>query len=210
MEGSIQTQEGQIFYLGTTFNILSGHIDFIDPERINPNVEIRAGRPLAGSTGPTRSLEIVFKGPLDNLQLVLPPNVDRRDFFNLLAFGYTEEELKRAGVDRGGYVASGVALGELSRSVEGPLGRYTSLDVVRLGAADVKRRDAISQLTLGKNVSDRLLLEFLTEIAPQDAQKTVGATYFLTDNIQLKGIRTGSPRTGGIYQVNLSLEFEYR
>ena len=208
--GSLQTIEGKIFYLGSTFNILSGRIDFTDPAKINPEVEIRAEKILADAKGPIRSLEIVFKGPLDNLQLVLPPNVDRRDFFNLLAFGHTEDELKRAGIDRGSFVAGGLALGELSRNFEGPLGKYTSLDVVRLGAADVTRRDAISQLTLGKNVSDRLLLEFLTEIAPQDAQKTVGATYFLTDNIQLKGVRTGSPRAGSIYQVNLSLEFEYR
>src|SRR5262249_10460535 len=94
--------------------------------------------------------------------------------------------------------------GEITSAIEQPVARSTGLDVFRLEASESGR---LSKVALGKNVTDRLTLEFQSDFAPETAQRTLQANYYLTDNILLKGTRiweSGSSGTAPKYNFNLS------
>ncbi|MBU4484804.1 translocation/assembly module TamB [bacterium] len=56
---------------------------------------------------------------------------------------------------------------------------------------------------MGKQITDRLSLNFLTDVDVEDAQQTISAEYKLTDFLLLKGSRSSNRR----YQLNVLLQF---
>ena len=69
---------------------------------------------------------------------------------------------------------------------------------------------SLGSLSVGREVTDRLTIEVKSDFAPQVAERTVQANYYLTDNILLKGFRSRTATTAPHYQFNLSLRFRVR
>ncbi|MBI1909781.1 MAG: translocation/assembly module TamB domain-containing protein [Deltaproteobacteria bacterium] len=205
-------EEGIIRLLGTRFQVTEGRIDFSDPYRINPRLEITAQQYLDDITSANRArVGLKITGPMDNLKLVpLTTTADQRDFSCLIFYGVTCREAQQGGSKRsGGTIASSLVGEQISSLVDESLTGPARLDIFRLetGGAD---QATVSKVTVGKTLTDRLNLEFTTDFAPETAERTVKTNYFLTDHILLSARRTRTAEVNNRYRFNLIFRFEGR
>lgn len=208
--GIIEAQEGKIHYINRDFNITQGFIEFHDPYT-NPYLEITAEHEVPTIT----DLVIIatLHGRINNLTLDLSATkpMERRDIVSLLLFGVTEQEMRDTQLSMG--LAPSVVASQVTHMIERPVSKFTHLDIFRLeaastdtGAGSTSPQSQISRIYLGKQLTDRLSIEFKTDINTEDAQQTLYAEYLLTDFLILKGERA----TGQKYKLNMSLRFKER
>ena len=114
---------------------------------------------------------------------------------------------RQAGISRQS-LGTSVLAGEITSAIEGPIYRSTGLDVFRLEASESGQ---LSKVAVGKEVTDRLTLEFQSDFAPETAQRALQANYYLTDNILLKGRRVWeSSQSDTTPHYNLNMSFRVR
>ncbi len=196
MEGHFSVLDGKIHYIGKDFVLNEGRLDFRAGEK-DPFLRLVAEHEIP----PDFTVYIELKGPLSNLDVNLSssPSLPRHDILSLLASGLTQEELRRGGNRTS--LGRNILASEISGVLERPLARSTGLDVFRLEASP---SGALSVLSVGKNLTDRMSVEFQSDLAPETAQRTIQANYYLTDNILLKGYRTRNAGSNPKYQFNIS------
>jgi len=209
--GIIETPEGKVHYLGKDFTITKGFVEFRDPYT-NPYIEITAEHEVPSI--PDLVITITIHGRVDNLALDLSATkaMDQRDIVSLLLFGVTEQEIRDSQTSSG--FGQSMAASQISHMLESPVTKFTKLDTFRLEAGDTPGKQGssssgnlqISKLYLGKQLSDRMLFEFYTNINAQDSQQNVRANYLLTDYLMLNG----ESSTGQQYKFSLSLRFNER
>lgn len=199
--GTFAATEGEFRYLGEDFILTEGRLEFLDPSRSDPYLTLQAQQEIP----PDYSVFVGVDGFLSNLEVSLSssPSLPREDILSLIAFGMTREEIRQSGRSRRSLTAE-ILAGEISGVLERPVSRKTGLDIFRLEASE---KGSISVLALGKRVTDRLTVEFRNDLAPESAERTVQANYYLTDNILLKGFRTREAGKDPRYQVNMSFRF---
>ncbi|MBI2066804.1 MAG: translocation/assembly module TamB domain-containing protein [Deltaproteobacteria bacterium] len=200
--GSLNLLEGDFHYLGSEFALTQGRVDFTDPSRAEPYLLLLGERDIPPSYHVTMKIE----GFVNNLKIDLTssPARDREDILSLIAFGLTREELRRSG-GVGQQVGLGFAWEQAARPLQGILSRTTGLD---LQVEPSKTRGlATGRIAVIGDVTDRLNFTLKTDLAPETAERTLQANYYLTDNILLKGVRTRTATTAPRYRFNLSLRF---
>ncbi len=206
--GEITTLEGTFHYLGHDFELTEGRLEFSDPDRSEPYLTLKTEQQVSE----THTVFLNIRGYLSNLEIELSsvPSLPREDIVSLMTLGMTEEEVRASGTRRS-VLSSKILAGEISSVFEKPLASATGLDIVRLEASEGgslgNEATTLSRVALGKRVTDRLSLEFKSDFAPETAERTFQANYYLTDNILLKGFRTRTATTESRYQFNLSLRF---
>jgi len=197
--GNIDTVDGQIHYAGLTFDVDRGFIELRDPYT-NPFVE------FTGSTEVGRyNVNLIIRGPLSKLRLDLEstPPLDRKNLLTLITFGVTEDELKDT---KFGYqIGTGLVAEQIAAVLQGPVKRFTPLDRFRIESSPTGSNEA-TRVHMGKDVSDRLRINFITDLNSLDAQQMFQAEYLLTDFMLLKG--SGTTETE--YRFNLTFRFTER
>jgi autotransporter translocation and assembly factor TamB len=200
IEGAITTTDGTIHYLGKEFALTEGRLTFLNVGKNEPYLTLTAQQFIE----PDYTVFIELKGYLDNLQVNLSstPSLTREDIISLVAFGMTQEEIRQGG--QKGSISNSILASEVSNVFEGPVSNATGLDIFRLEAS---QNGSLSVLSVGKNVTERLSVDFKSDMDPQASEKTLEANYYLTDNILLKGFRSQLAGTSPHYQFNISLRF---
>jgi autotransporter translocation and assembly factor TamB len=201
IEGSLTTLEGLFHYLGEDFVLTEGRLEFLDPLRREPYLLLTAQQEVP----PDYTVFVEVKGYLSNLEVTLAssPSLPREDIISLITIGLTQEEIRESGRTQRSLGAK-ILAGEISGVIDRPVAKTTGLDRFRLEASESGR---LSRVTVGKNVTDRLTLGYTQDFAPESAERTVEANYYLTDNILLKGFRTREAGLAPRYQFNISFRF---
>ncbi len=205
ISGALTATEGEVRLFGDTFTLIEGRLEYIDPARKEPYLTIVAEEDLP----PLYTVTVQLKGYLSNLDVDLTstPALPREDVLSLITTGRTQEELRQSGLTRQS-MGIGVLAGEITSAIEQPIVKSTGLDVFRLEASESGQ---LSKVALGKNVTDRLTVEFQSDFAPETAQRTLQANYYLTDNILLKGTRVWeSGQSGTQPRYNFNVSFRLR
>lgn len=205
ISGALTATEGEVRLFGDTFTLTEGRLEYIDPSRKEPYLTIVAEE----DKPPLYTVTVELKGYLSNLDVHLSstPALPREDVLSLITTGHTQEELRQSGVTRQS-MGIGVLAGEITGALEEPIARSTGLDVFRLEASESGQ---LSKVALGKNLTDRLTVEFQSDFAPETAQQTLQANYYLTDNILLKGTRVWeSGQSGTQPRYNFNMSFRVR
>jgi autotransporter translocation and assembly factor TamB len=201
--GSIDTQEGFVNYLGLSFDITRGFVEFRGGGS-EPYLEVYAEKEVR-----TYNVNLTLYGPVDNLKLDLSATspygpLEKRDVVSLILFGSTEQERELSRRSTGQFGATMAASG-VAGVIGGPLSRFAHLDTFRLEAADAES-SGVSKLNVGKEVSDRLTVQFATDIGVDNAVQTFAAEYLITDNLLIKGQRS----TDSNYKMSGILRFRLR
>jgi autotransporter translocation and assembly factor TamB len=203
--GALTVTEGEVRYLGNDFTLNEGRLEFIDPSRREPYLTLVAEQEIP----PDYTVFVEVKGFLSNLEVSLTssPALPKEEIFSLITVGMTQEELEEAGRSRGSVAAGRILAEEISTVVGRPVSKTTGLDIFRLEASE---SGTLSRVAVGKHLTDRFSLEFRGDFAPETAERTLQANYYLTDNILLKGFETQSAGTTPKYQLNISFRLRLR
>lgn len=196
--GNVETVDGEIHYAGLNFDVTRGFVEFRDPYTI-PYIEFNASKEVGNY-----NVILTVRGRTNKLYLDLnsTPPLDRKDILALLTFGVTQEEIEQA---RFGYqLGTGLVAEQVGAILQAPIRKLTPIDRFRLEASP--RGSDITRLNLGKDISDRMRIYFITDISTAEAIQTFQAEYAITDFLLLKG----SSSTDSDYHFNLTFRFRER
>ncbi|MBI4237751.1 MAG: translocation/assembly module TamB domain-containing protein [Deltaproteobacteria bacterium] len=198
VQGNIEATEGRIHYLGLEFTVVNGTVEFHTPFA-EPFVEFRGEESIG-----THLVQVTLRGPINNLYVDLAaiPGEDRKNVLCLIAYGTTCDQLRT--IAFGAKVGPTIFAEQLGKILARPLARYTKLDVVRLESA-VGTTD-LTRLHIGKRISDRLEVGFVTSVGQTAAEQSLEASYQITDFLLLKGTQSTKGHVGG----KLSFRFRER
>lgn len=196
ISGNIESLGGQLHYAGLDFEVTKGYIEFRDPYT-NPYMELTSTKEIGDYT-----IQLILTGRFDNLYLDLrsTPPLERKDIFAILSSGSTEEDIRSNRVSS--TIGTGVVAEQVGAVLQGPITKFTPIDKFRVESAPASSGGG-TRVSVGKSISDRLKVYFITDINTTDALQTYQAEYLLTDFLLLKGARTSN----SAYRFYLSLRF---
>jgi autotransporter translocation and assembly factor TamB len=214
LTGRITVEEGYVMFLDRKFDITQGAIDFVEFNRLNPIVDLKAESTVRvyHAQEPTEyKITLALSGPLDELvtELTSDPALDRPDIISLLTLGATREQLagngaggERLGVQDVLLERAGSLSGHfISQALAGRLG--LSQVTLEGNLFDVGSENWDPTLLVSKEINPRLSVTYVTNIGRFN-ENGVEVNYKLTKFFSLEGqaFQTGE---GGI-----DLKYEVR
>lgn len=162
LAGRVDVRQGEVDFRGHTFTIVSASVDFLDPSRIAPYLDVLA-RTTVEHTLPddplrTEPIEIdmALTGPANRIELTLTsrPDLPQADLLSLLAVGRTADELAQVGSGVGASEATYLATGAIQSQLEEQLHRFAGIDRFQVEPfyAEGSSTSGSARLTVGKKL----------------------------------------------------------
>lgn len=208
LTGHVEASGGTLLFQGTRYQVTRGNIDFVDPLRIEPVVDIQAESELRDYRV---ILSISGRGERMRLDMRSDPPLPQLEIVSLIAGGRTREEL--AARPGGGAVPTseqlfqgGAAsiLFDLLQSRVGNRFGLLGLDRVRIDPFLIgAENNPVARLTISKQVTKDLSITYSQELS-SNRQQIVQIEYFVSRNTSVVASRdeTGS--------LGLDLKFRTR
>jgi autotransporter translocation and assembly factor TamB len=217
LAGRIVVHKGYVLYLDRKFKITQGVIDFNDPERINPLIQLTATCSLTDyQTELEKRYEIMLKlmGTLDkpNFELSASPSLDRADIIALLTVGRTRRDLFPTAVNSQRESLQEVMFSRfkeitsqrLAGITEQKLSETLALDNISIeGNLFQMDKSWGPRITATKHLSNRINLTYSTVIGQTNDQQ-IRLGYQLYKFISVVG------NTGQRGQSGLDLKFNFK
>lgn len=194
VEGRVTVlDKGKLYFMDREFEITRGTVDFTDPERINPFIDLKAKSQIKGSSDEngqevTYAVQLVTIGPLDDcdIEMTSDPPLEQSDIVSLLAFGVTYDQMlgsddinailkKRSGV---------LASGEISRKLSRWFGERMQVDYIGFEGS-ISDFDE-TRFKVANRWSDRFEVSYSTSLKKINEQR-LSAKYRMTDYLYLEG-----------------------
>ncbi|MCP5468121.1 MAG: translocation/assembly module TamB [Deltaproteobacteria bacterium] len=200
IRGALEVLEGKFKYFTVEFENARGMIDFRNYQK-GPYINIEVSKEFQNNfeTATVIARIVGFTENL-NLRFFSSPPLSRRDILALVFTGALPGS--RRGLS-GSNIATSVLGSQLTQLVQRPLADSAQIDIFRLEASD-RNSQSLSTLVIGKRLSDRLTLEFKTDLGVEDPLQGIQMEYELIDNVLLKGTQM----TNGRFSFDLALRFE--
>jgi autotransporter translocation and assembly factor TamB len=207
LTGRVTVEEGYVLYLDRKFKIERGIVDFIDPSKLNPIIDLRAEttvRTYRATEAIPYLIALTLTGPLDEVVVDLSsdPPQDKSNIISLLTIGATREEL--TGKDSEGKGASSALLERAQSLSSQRITGYTSRKVGALLGLDqftiegnLFSRDQTSgpQLLASKKISPRAELTYTTTVGHSN-ENSFRLDYRLSKHFFLEGQTDQQGRAG--------------
>jgi autotransporter translocation and assembly factor TamB len=202
ISGALSVLDGEFHYFTVDFQDAKGTIDFRNPQR-GPYASLDLTKNYSSSFTDVTAL-VHIEGFSDNLQLSLSSNppLERRDLMALVFTGVLPGDARRN--LSGTNVASTIIASQLSQVIQRPLAKNAHLDIFRLEAGDPEQTSAISTLVIGRHLTDRLSLEYKTDLGVDKPLQGVQMEYLLIDNVLFKATQFND----GAFDFDLALRFQ--
>jgi translocation and assembly module TamB len=183
--------------------VQKGIIDFINPYKIEPTIDIAAQSQVRHWT-----INLAVTGPPDDLsvQLRSSPTEEHSDIISLLVVGKTTREL--AGGEGGGATSPQQLLANLlAEQLQKNLQAGTGLDIIELEYTTNGESDTGDDIrvTVGKEISRRLTLLYGVEQRSGLVVQKSTAIYKLLENLSVNAFQDTEGAFGG--EMRYRLEF---
>jgi translocation and assembly module TamB len=204
LNGRIAVTEGTVTFQNNDFTVTRGIIDFLNPYKTEPTVDIKGETKVRDWT-----IDLTIEGGFDNLKFKLnsTPSEEPADILSLLIVGKTSRELTQG---QTGVTVSPTAMGAeiLASTYGGQIKKATTLDILTLKSSEFSTSDKGEslKLTLGKELSRRLTLEYQVETRNTQTIQRGIAEYKIFENLIVNGYQ-GSD---GIFGSDIQLRYEFR
>ncbi|MDY7031821.1 MAG: translocation/assembly module TamB domain-containing protein [Thermodesulfobacteriota bacterium] len=204
ISGRASIDTGTINYQKKTFIVKKGVVDFVNPYKIEPVIDIKSEVQIRSWL---ISLEI--SGTPDELVLKLssdPAEADE-DILSLLVLGKTTHEL----IEREGGTAQTTEqlLAELIGSTFGEdIKRATGIDILEVETQDEEGEEVSDRIkvTVGKKLSRRIVVKYATETKDGEISQRAIAEYNFIENFLVNGFQDSRGMFGG----GLRFKVEFR
>lgn len=206
VDGRIEVPSGTVTYYHRSFTVDKGVVDFVSPYRIEPLVNLESETQVRSWT-----IRLTVSGPPDNLrfQLTSTPQETDQDILSLLLVGKTSRELIAG---EGGSSASPEQL--MAQLVAGGLveevKKTTGVDLLEVEASgegsNGEEADTHIKVTVGKELSRRLMVKYATESQGGEVVQRAEAEYRLLEHFLLTAFQDNL----GVFGGALSYRLEFR
>jgi autotransporter translocation and assembly factor TamB len=175
LEGRVEVVKGKAQFGDITYQILSGSFNFMDPLRINPEMNIQVATVVQ-----EYKISLGIEGNLDKFSLNMSsePELSKGEITRLLAVG--------SGNGSNGY---NVVTRPIQTFIEDRIEKAVNLDRFTVDVDPLASKSTGSEVTprvtLGKRLFKDLLLTFSTTVGGSEKAQTVELEYELSDNMSL-------------------------
>ena len=201
VSGRASVDSGTITFQGRVFEVTKGVIDFVNPERIEPHLDITG----EGKIGDYRVF-LTLQGSVDELDLKLrsDPTLPDADILSLILLGHTTRQAGK------GFSGESVAAGLISSGLGSKVKKKAGLDILQAETQPVDENSGDStapvRITVGKNLNRRLSVKYqFTTGGDENVQRTV-AEYKLLEDLSAIGYQEST----GVYGGMLKYKLEFR
>lgn len=209
LTGRVTVEEGYVLYLDRKFKIKQGVVDFIDPDRLNPIIDLKAETSVKTyrATEATPYLVMLsISGALDEVvvELTSDPPEDKSNILSLLTIGATREELTGKDAEGRDASVSGVLVERAqslsSQKISGyasrKVGTFLGLEQLTI-EGNLFRFDQSwgPQLLASKKISPRMELTYITTVGHSN-ENSFRLDYRLSKHFSLEGETDQQGRTG--------------
>jgi translocation and assembly module TamB len=191
LTGRVETSKGTLLFQGKKYEVTRGNIDFVDPVRIDPNIDIQAETSIRNYL-----VYLSITGRIEHLQLNMrsEPPLPQLEIVNLISGGKTTDEFvenSRASLaPTGEQVFQGGAASILSDMLVSRVGSKLSLlgldrNSVRIDPFVVGAQNSTTaRITLSKQVTKELSVTYSQDLA-SNKQQIIQIEYFITRNVSV-------------------------
>jgi len=199
--GRAKIESGTITYQKKKFEVNKGVIDFLNPYKIEPTLDIE-------SESNIREWVITLKvsGTPDELifNLTSDPGEDHADILSLLMFGKTTKELGKGGSTK--FPAQMVA-DIIENTVGDDIRKATGLDILKVEFDEDENTQSSDQVkvTIGKKLSRRMTVKYEVESKNGETVQKGVTEYKFLENMLITGFQDSKGTLGG--ELRFRLEF---
>lgn len=209
LTGRLSVSEGYITYLDRKFDIGHGSLDFFDPNRLNPYVDVSA----TTSVKNYQSLEatpylitLSLQGEIDHVRtdLTSEPPESKSDILALLTLGMTRNQLRGGDGSQSDATVSGImrervelmSSRRISGFISGKVGTALGLEEMTIENNLFNFKDSSGpQLIASKKISNRLGITYTTSVGHINDQG-IKLDYMLTNHFAVEGQTDQRGRSG--------------
>ncbi len=203
LAGRAEVDSGYIKFQRTEFEVKKGVIDFLNPYKIEPTIDISGETDIRNWT-----ITLAVSGVPDNLEFNLSSNPSETDgdILSLIALGKTTREL-RAADGGGGFAMEDILAGMMADSLEKNLKDATGLDHLEINAND---KDDTGErrvnVTVGTDLSREITVKYGVDVRNGETVYRVTTDYKLLEKLLVSGYQD----TGGTFGGELKYRLEFR
>ena len=202
--GRVEARKGFVYFRKNEFKILYASADFVDPNRMNPVLDIQAEIQVRDYR-----IRLAVSGTAERAVVTLlsdPPKPDS-DILALLALGKTSDELKGKGNEVGMSEAASFATGQFQDIFESSARSLTGLDRFQVDPYVSTRDTSVPRVTVGKElVRDKLYVTYSSNVGASTPDQIFSIEYVLTRHFSLVGERDEMGNTG----ADVKYRFEFK
>jgi len=202
--GRIEARKGEVYFRKNVFRILHASLDFTDPNRINPTLDVQAETRVR-----EYQIRLGVSGTADRavVTFVSVPALTDSNILALLALGRTGEELKGREANIGVGEATSFATGKFQDILESRARTLTGLDRFQVDPYLSKTDTAVPRVTVGKEVvQEKLFVTYSSNVGATTPEQVFRIEYILNRNMSLVGERNELGNLGG----DVKFRFEFR
>ena len=202
ISGRAAVGEGEIIFRRKTFTVTRGVVDFINPYKIEPYLDLSAEANI-------RQWEVTLSlsGPPDALSFKLTsvPQESESDILSLILLGRTTTELNQGESD--GQTTQQMLAALVATAWGQEFKEQSGVDILEVGTAEGRDADSADRLkvTLGKHLSRRLTVKYEVESGAEEVVQRAVAEYRLLEYFLASGFQD----TGGGYGGELLYRIEF-
>lgn len=200
LSGRAQVEKGVIRYNHAEFEVNKGVIDFINPYRIEPRIDMEGQTQIRDWL-----ITLAVSGTPDDLQLQFSsdPSEAHADILSLIAFNKTTRELRHS--EGGSRLVPEEILASLMADTLGKnIKEVTGLDYFEVQTGD-DAGDGTSRVnvTLGADLSRQIHVRYGVDIKDGKPVQRVNTTYRLLENFLMNGYQDTDGTFGGEFKFRL-------
>ncbi|MDL2268476.1 translocation/assembly module TamB domain-containing protein [Desulfosarcina sp. OttesenSCG-928-A07] len=201
VSGRAQISNGTVYFQKKPFAIKKGIIDFVNPYKTVPEINIESTAVIR-----ERTITLTLEGPPDNFKLKLAsvPEETDSDILSLILFGRIARELTSGG---GSQQSTAQMMAEMIADTFGDdIKERTGIDILQVNASGNSGDETDMTVTVGKHLSRRMTVKYAVESKNGDVTQRAIAEYKLLENFLLSGFQD----TEGVYGTELVFRVEFR
>jgi translocation and assembly module TamB len=189
MIGHIEISEGLILFQGKKYEVTRGNIDFVDPLKIEPRIDVQAETDVRDYRV---ILTVTGQGDRIRATFSTDPPLPETEVVSLVAGGKTRDELQGTSNPTGDQLfesgAKNIAAGQILSNVGRRFG-LMGLDWIRLDPQfQTNTNNPSLRVTLSQQVSKDLAVTYSQDLASTQ-QRLVTIEYFLSKNLSVVASR---------------------
>jgi len=201
--GRLEARTGVAYFRRNDFKIQHASVDFVDPNRINPVLDIQAETRLREYT-----IRMTVSGAADRatVTFVSDPPLSETDVLSMLALGKTSADLKGKGAEVGMSEAASFATGQFQDIFERRARSLTGLDRFQVDPY-LSKDTSVPRVTVGKElIQDKLYFTYSSNVGATTPDTVVRIEYVLDKHFSLVGEQNELGTIGG----DVKFRFEFK
>ncbi len=202
--GRIEARKGVVYFRKNEFKILRASVDFVDPNRMNPVLDIQAETQVR-----EYQIRLAVTGTADHavVTFISEPSLNDTDILALLTLGKTGSELKGKETGVGVGEATSFATGQFQDVIERNAKRLTGLDRFQVDPYVGKSDTSVPRVTVGKElVRNKLYVTYSSNVGATAPEQRFRIEYLLDRHFSIVGEQNEMGNNG----ADLKYRFEFK